>query len=448
MNYLPHTDAERQQMLEAIGVASMDELYRAIPPQLKGRSLDIPEGRSELEVQAHLAELAAKNRSTSQFASFLGAGSYRRYLPTAVDWILHRSEFLTAYTPYQPEVSQGTLQVIFEFQTMLCELTGMDAANASMYDGSTAAAEAAFMACRITRRSKVLVLDTVHPEYREVLETYSDGPGVEVVIVPHSAGKADPDRLPIDQATACVLIQVPNFFGGLEDVRAIASQIHEAGGLLVVVAEPVSLGLLEAPGAYGADVVVGEAQPFGNTMSFGGPYVGYMACREKHLRQLPGRIAGATTDAAGTRVFTLTLQTREQHIRREKATSNICTNQALNALAATVYMTVVGKRGIRELAHISLQRAHSLSRAIAAIPGFSIPFGAHFNEFVMKSPMPASELLAKLKGRGILGGVDLSRWWPELSDHVLVCVTETNSPAELERYVTELKTLAPAAARA
>ena len=445
-NYLPHTDTDRQEMLKAIGVPDSDALYHAVPASLRNFQLDIPKGRSEWEVQEHVTSLAAKNRSTSQFASFLGAGSYRRYLPAAVDWILHRSEFLTAYTPYQPEVSQGTLQAIFEFQTMICELTGMDVANASMYDASTATPEAAFMACRVTRREKVIIASTVHPEYREVLDTYAKGPGIEVVTAPQKDGKIDLDALKdlVDTQTACVILQMPNFLGTLEEAHAIGELVHASGGLLVVVADPVSLGLLEAPGRYGADIVIGEAHQLGNGASFGGPYVGFMACKDKFIRQLPGRIAGETKDANGQRVFTLTLQTREQHIRREKATSNICTNQALNALAATVYMTVVGKRGLYEVAHTSLQRAHALARAIAKVPGFVVPFGPHFNEFVVKSPVPVADLLERLKAQGILGGVALGRWYPELADCLLVSVTEVNSPADLERYAKALEAVVSA----
>jgi glycine dehydrogenase subunit 1 len=443
-NYLPHTDADRQEMLRTIGVPDSDALYHAVPASLRNFELEIPEGRSEWDVQAHVTALAAKNRSTSQFASFLGAGSYRRYLPAAVDWILHRSEFLTAYTPYQPEVSQGTLQAIYEFQTMICELTGMDLANASMYDASTATPEAAFMACRTTRREKVIVASTLHPEYREVLAAYAKGPGIAVEVAPHSGGKLDIEALSgmIDAQTACVILQMPNFLGNLEDAHAVGELIHAAGGLLVVVADPVSLGLLEAPGRYGADIVIGEAHQLGNPVSFGGPYVGYMACLDKFARQLPGRIVGETKDAKGQRVFTLTLQTREQHIRREKATSNICTNQALNALASTVYMTVIGKRGLYEVAHTSVQRAHALARAIAKVPGFSVPFGPHFNEFVVKSPVPVARLLDGLKAEGILGGVDLGRWYPELADCLLVSVTETNAPSELDRYAQALAAVA------
>lgn len=442
-NYLPHNDADRQEMFRVIGVPDSDALYQAVPASLRDFQLDIPLGCSEQEVQDQLSALAAKNRPTSRFTSFLGAGSYRRYMPAGVDWILHRSEFLTAYTPYQPEVSQGTLQAIFEFQTMIAELTGMDVANASMYDASTATPEAAFMACRITRREKVIVASTVHPEYREVLETYAKAPRVEVVTAPHKDGRLDLDALKdlIDTQTACVVLQMPSFFGTLEEAHAVGEMIHASGGLLVVIADPVSLGVLEAPGRYGADIVLGDAQPFGNAVSFGGPYVGFMACRDKFARQLPGRIAGQTVDAKGNRVFTLTLQTREQHIRREKAASNICSNQALNALAATVYMTLVGKRGLYEVAHTSLQRAHALARAIAKIPGFSVPFGPHFNEFVVRSPIPTATLLQQLKAQGILGGVPLECWYHDLHDCILVSVTEVNPPEDLDRFVKALEAL-------
>jgi glycine dehydrogenase subunit 1 len=443
-NYLPHTESERAEMIARIGVGAIDDLYRAVPDRLRQFSLDIPLSKSELEVTRHLQDLARMNRSTNEFASFLGAGAQRRFAPAAVDWILHRSEFLTAYTPYQPEVSQGTLQVIFEFQTMICQLTGLDLANASMYDGSTATAEAALMAMRQTRRQRVVVAKSVHPEYREVLRTYAAGLGAEIVEAPLSRGRIDrvalKELLALD--TACLIVQVPDFFGGIEEGRELAEMAHAADALFVVVADPTSLGVLEAPGAYGADICAGEAQAFGNAVSYGGPYVGFMACRTQFSRQLPGRIVGATTDSRGQRCYTLTLQTREQHIRREKATSNICTNQALNALAVTVYLETMGQSGIQELGRVSLHRAHALAEAIAALPGYSLPFpGAFFNEFVVKTPMNGEVLLERLREKGILGGVALGRWYPELADCVLVCVTELNSPAELDQYVSALKAL-------
>ncbi|HEY9899596.1 MAG TPA: aminomethyl-transferring glycine dehydrogenase subunit GcvPA [Pantanalinema sp.] len=449
-SYLPHTEAERAEMLEAIGVASMDDLYQGVPERLRDFSLEaIPTAKSELEVTRLLTDLAGENRSANQFASFLGAGAQRRFSPSAVDWILHRSEFLTAYTPYQPEVSQGTLQVIYEFQTMIAQLTGMDLANASMYDGSTATPEAAFMAMRVTKRNKVVVASSVHPEYREVLSSYAVGPGLQVVQAPLSGGFIDRDRLRalMTDEVAGLIVQVPSFFGGVEEGRELAEIAHAAGALFIVIADPTTLGVLEAPGAYGADIVIGEAQAFGNPVSFGGPYVGYMACRDKLSRQLPGRIVGATVDSRGQRCFTLTLQTREQHIRREKATSNICSNQALNALAATVYMEVMGKEGIFELGNVSIQRAHALAAAICEVPGFSLALpGPFFNEFVVRSPLPVPELLGKLREEGILGGIALSGWYPELSDCYLVSVNELNTPADLDRYVATLKALTASAA--
>lgn len=448
-SYLPHTDAERAEMLQAIGVETIDDLYRMVPASLRQFSLDLPTGKSELEVTQHLAALAAENRSTNQFVSFLGAGAQRRFQPSAVDWILHRSEFLTAYTPYQPEVSQGTLQVIYEFQTMISQLTGMDLANASMYDGSTATPEAAFMTTRLTRRQKVVVAGNVHPEYREVLKTYAVGPGVEVVEAPLKDGRIDMPRLGelLTPEVAGLIVQIPSFFGTVEEGYALAEAAHAVGALFVVVADPTTLGVLEAPGTYGADIVLGEAQAFGNAVSYGGPYVGYMACRDKFSRQLPGRIVGATQDARGERCFTLTLQTREQHIRREKATSNICTNQALNALAATVYMEVMGRDGLFELGNVSLQRAHALAEAIGQVPGFSLPVpGSYFNEFVVKSPLPVDTLFAKLRDAGILAGVKLETWYPELKDCFLVSVTELNSPSDLDRLVSALHSLTATAA--
>jgi glycine dehydrogenase subunit 1 len=441
-NYLPQTEADREAMLAAIGAQSMEDLLVTIPRQLRGVKLDIPAGHSEWDVQRQLARLAGRNKPLTQQRSFLGAGTTLRYRPAAVDHVASRSEFFTAYTPYQPEISQGTLQAIFEFQTMVCALTGLDVANASMYDGSTAAGEAALMAVRVTRRRKVLVSQTLHPEYAAVVRTYAWGPGIEIVTVPHKDGGIDLGALEtlLDPDVAGLIVQVPNAFGGLEPVDRIAEKVKAAGGLFIVVADPVSLGVLEAPGRYGADVCVGDAQAFGNAVSFGGPHVGFMACKEALLRQLPGRICGQTTDDRGQTCFTLTLQTREQHIRREKAASNICTNQALNALVATVHMALLGKEGVRDVARVSLQRSHFLAERISQIPGYSLAFGiAFFNEFVVKTERPAAEVAAALEQRGIVAGLPLSRWFPDLTHHLLVTVTETNAPEDLDAYVEALK---------
>lgn len=450
--YLCHTPEERAEMLTTIGVPSMEALYAHIPAAIRTRGLELPPALSEWEVQERLRELAGKNVPLSQVASFLGAGTYRRYIPAVVDAVLSRSEFYTAYTPYQPEISQGTLQTIYEFQTMVCELTGLEVANASMYDGATATAEAALMAMRLNRREKVLVANTLHPEYREVIRTYTGGIGAEIAEVPHRAGLLDADALGRMLAAgdvAGVLVQVPSFLGTVEDLRPIAEQVHAAGALLIVVAEPISLGLLVAPGHAGADIVVGDGQPLGNPVSFGGPHVGFMACREALVRQLPGRIAGASLDSRGQRVFTLTLQTREQHIRREKAISNICTNQALNALGTSVALAMLGREGLRELATTALQRAHHLAARLRAVPGFSTPLGTrHFNEFVLEVPGGREGVVRmqrELAAEGILPGVALARWYPEFAGGLLVCVTETNSPDQLDRYAGAAERFAAAA---
>ena len=443
--YLPLTEAERAAMLADIGVGSFDELIAAIPQALRCGDLDLPASHDEAELKRTLTELSCRNVSTQDVASFLGAGAYQHYVPAVVDTIIRRGEFLTAYTPYQPEISQGTLQVIFEWQTMIAELTGLDVANASLYEGSSATAEGAFMAVNVTGRKAVLVLDTVHPHHRGTLRTYADGPGIAIREVATKAGRLDlaAVQAALGPDVAAVVVQYPSFLGTVDDFRPLAEAVHAAGALLVAVCEPVSLGMLAPPGDWGADVAVGEAQPLGNALSFGGPYVGFIAARDKLVRHLPGRLVGATTDASGKRAFTLTLQTREQHIRREKAASNICTNQALMALASTVYMSLMGPSGLRGLAEISFQRAHFLAERLAELPGFSLAFPQtpFFHEFVLRVPRP-QELLQQLRRAGILGGVALAPWYPELSDALLVCVTEANRPEDLARYVEAARQIA------
>jgi glycine dehydrogenase subunit 1 len=445
VNYLPHSPEERAAMLAAIGVKTVDDLFADIPADLRLAELALPEGLSELELQAHLRKVSQRNISVKTMRSFLGAGIYHRYIPTVVDAILSRGEFFTAYTPYQPEVAQGTLQVIYEFQTMIAELTGMDVANASLYDGSTAVAEGAFLACRTTRRNTIVIPSTVHPETRQVLRTYAAGPELAVVEVGSKDGGVDLDALQsvLTQDVAAVVLQQPNFFGSLEDAARIAEMAHAVGALVVGYVDPVSLGLLQAPGDWGADIVAGDGQPFGIPPQFGGPTVGFLACREKFMRQLPGRVAGATTDAEGKVAYTLTLQTREQHIRREKATSNICTNQALCALAVTVYLTCLGPQGVREVAEISVRRAHALADKLAKVPGCRLAFpGPYFHEFVLKCDAPVEDVLAGLRKRDILGGVPLGTWYPELADCLLVAVTETNTPEDLDAYAAALAEVA------
>lgn len=439
MSYLPHTEADRRAMLDVIGLKSQEDLYHMIPSGLKKTRLELADPLSELEVQREMTTLAAKNRS---MVSFAGAGSYRRFIPSAVDAILSRSEFYTAYTPYQPEISQGTLQAIYEFQSMICLLTGMEVANASMYDGATATAEAALMAMRLTRRNKVLVSKTVHPEYREVIKTYLSGLGMNVEELDATDGMLTVDSFEATSEDAALVVAVPNFFGGLEAGKELAEKIHAAGGLFVVVAEPTSLGLLEAPAKYGADICVGDGQSFGSPMSFGGPSFGFMATTSKNARQLPGRIVGATVDTRGQRVFTLTLQTREQHIRREKATSNICSNQGLNALGATIYLSLVGKEGLKQVATMSLQGAHSLAERIDRLPGFKVKWNGFFNEFVVESSLPLERVFAEMEAKNILPGVKLGRFFPELKNCFLTCVTEANTPEELDRFVETLGAVA------
>ncbi len=376
--------------------------------------------------------------------SFLGGGSYDHFVPTTVDAILSRSEFYTAYTPYQAEMSQGLLQSIYEYQTGICELTGMDVANASVYDGASALAEAALMAIRVTKRNEVVVSRAMHPHYREVLRTYLSGSAVKIKEAPLDSGQTSQDQLSkmVDEKTACVLIQYPTFLGQIEEIEAIGSLVHGKGreALLVMAVDPISLGLLKTPGEFGADIVVGEGQSMGNSMSFGGPYVGFFATRRDLIRQMPGRIVGKTVDSEGRTAFCLTLQTREQHIRREKATSGICTNQALNALAATVYLATLGPAGLKEVATLCLMKSHQLKEKILALPGYIGPFSSpFFKEFVIKPPMGSSAFLKRLARHGILGGIDLGKYYQEMKDYILVCVTEKHTDEEMEKFLTLLK---------
>ena len=423
-------------MLAAVGLASADELFRSIPADVQlGRRLEITEPLAESEVIAAMENFAARNPAATK-PSFLGAGVYSHFSPTIVDHLIQRSEFFTSYTPYQPEISQGTLQYIFEFQTLICQLTGMEVANASMYDGSTATAEAYVMAQRVTRRDKIIVADTVHPEYREVGRTYTQHGDLEILTAKYNEQTGRVVKLDgLDDKTAAVVIQSPNFFGCVEDVAAIAEQAHAVGALLiVVVTEAISFGLLRSPGACGADIVVGEGQSFGVPMSFGGPHVGLFATREKFVRQMPGRLCGVAYDKNGNRGFVLTLSTREQHIRREKATSNICTNQGLIALAATIYMEAMGKKGLQEVAMQNAQKAAYAAKRISEIDGFDIAFSApKFNEFVVRGPRPAADILEKLRVENkIIGGLALSKYYPGRTNEFLVCVTETNSKTQID----------------
>ncbi len=444
MNFLPNTVRDRQAMLKTIGVTSVEELFSDIPEKLRFQELlDIPGGLSEYDLAKHGRELSEKNEA-KDYACFIGAGAYDHYIPSVVRHVLGRSEFYTAYTPYQPEISQAVLQSIFEYQTMVCELTGMSASNASMYDGASAAAESVGIAAGLTRRGRALVSKTVNPETITVTKTYATGHGVDIDDIPMENGVTSLKALEemLSKEVASVLIQQPNFLGNLEPVEAVSNLAKAAGASLIVSVNPMTLGLLRPPSEYGADIVVGEGQVFGNPMGFGGPYLGVLAVTNKYLRRMPGRLVGMTNDVRGQRGFVLTLQTREQHIRRDKATSNICSNEALNALAATVYLTWLGKQGIRELGAHCLQKAHYLSNRISGVKGYSIPWGNFFNEFAVKCPVDAEKVLDALLERKILAGYPLGRVYPELKDYLLVAVTEKRTKKEMDDFVAGLEGLA------
>ncbi len=447
MRYIPNSPDERADMLKQIGEASIENLFDSIPKELRlSDHLNVPAAMSELELLKHFDEMGARNEAARRI-SFLGGGAYSHYVPTIVDHLISRSEFFTAYTPYQPEISQGTLQSIFEFQTLVCQLTGMDIANASMYDGSTAMAEAVLMAERVTKRTKVIVSAAVHPQYLEVAQTYVQHAGINLQEALYCAelGTTLTDSLSaLDENTAAIVVQSPNFFGCIEDVAALAEKAHSAGALLVVsVTEAMSFGLLKSPGACGADIVVAEGQSFGVPLSYGGPYLGLFATRDKYARQIPGRLVGEAYDKDGRRGFVLTLATREQHIRREKATSNICTNEGLIALAATIYLETMGRRGVQEAARQCAQKAHYAAAEIAKLNGFSLPYsGPFFNEFIVRAPVAASPLLDRLAlEKGIDGGIALSRFDATRKNDFLVCVTETNTREQMDLLIKGLSDL-------
>ncbi|MCL4465829.1 MAG: aminomethyl-transferring glycine dehydrogenase subunit GcvPA [Chloroflexi bacterium] len=443
MNYVPNTDADREAMLRVVGVNSTAELFAAIPAAVRDPELRLPGPLSELDLRQTLSEMALRDGDPQRCLSFLGAGAYNHFIPAVVPRMIGRSEFYTSYTPYQPEISQGTLQSIFEFQSLICRLAQMDVANASLYDGAGATAEAVVLALSASRRHKVVLAGTLHPEYRQVVWTYARELGLEIIEGGRQgdAGKVSTEWLRdvMDERTACVVVQQPNFLGCLEDVAALAEVAQRVGALFVVAYDPISLGILQSPGAYGADVAVAEGQPLGIPVSFGGPYLGLFSCGEKYLRQMPGRLVGETVDNRGQRGYVLTLQAREQHIRREKATSNVCTNQALMALAATVYLSYMGPVGMRRVAELCLQKAHYAAERIAALPGFSLAFSApFFKEFAVRCPRPAREVNAALLAAGIVGGFDLSRFYPDLADCLLLCVTELHTRADIDRLVAAL----------
>src|SRR5438067_10634723 len=434
-------------MLEQIGAASIEQLFDSIPEALRLQDhLQVPAALSEIDLLRKFEQTAARNQAANRI-SFLGGGAYSHYCPTIVDHLISRSEFFTAYTPYQPEISQGTLQAIFEFQTLVCQLTGMDLANASMYDGSTAMAEAGLMAERVTRLSKVIASAAIHPQYLEVAHTYVQHAGIELQHAPFEAATG---QTPIgafdsiDDQTGAIVVQSSNFFSCIEDLEALSEKAHANGALLIVaVTEAMSFGLLHSAGACGADIVVAEGQSFGVPLSFGGPYVGLFATRDKYARQIPGRLVGEAYDKQGRRGFVLTLATREQHIRREKATSNICTNEGLIALAATVYLETMGRRGVQEVANQCAHKAAYAARAISKLDGYSLPFnGPYFNEFVVRGPLKAEGLLARFGQEGIDAGIALSRFMPDRPNDFLVCVTEVNSREQIDALVKALKNCA------
>ncbi len=431
--YTPNTDDDRRRMLDAIGVRSFDDLIADIPAEHLNPHIDLPPPTSELELRREIGAMAEQNAAPGDYACFLGAGSYRHFIPAIVRSVATRSEFMTAYTPYQPEVSQGTLQAHYEFQSLVCQLTGMEVANAGMYDGATSMAEAALMAARVTRRDRVAVLDTVSPAYRQVLETFVDSQGIAIDTL-------SPGSLQIGEGTACLLVQQPNFFGYFEEMEAMAEAAHSAGALLVVAVDLTSLGMFRPPSEYDADVVVAEGQTIGVAPTFGGPYVGIFACKQRYVRQMPGRVVGKTVDTRGRDGYVLTLQTREQHIRRERATSNICTAVGLIALMTTLYMSSLGKQGLRRVAELCYHKAHYAASLIERIPGYSLPLsGAYFREFVVQCPKPVAEINDALLERKIIGGLDVSDQAP---NGMLVCCTEMNTKEEIDRFAEALAEVA------
>ncbi len=444
MSYIPHTDAERQQMLAAVGVTTIEDLFEAVPASHRFPKLDLPAPMSEMEIMAELQSMAEANEHAGDFALFRGAGAYHHFIPAAVNHILLRSEFYTAYTPYQPEVSQGTLQAIFEYQSMMATLTGMDAANASHYDGATSLAEAVTVAMDVGRgkRRKVILSPAINPQYREVVRTYHQGTSTKFVGDNGQAGINDLVDM-LDDDTAMLAVAYPNFFGQIDDLKGLAEEVHSAGAILVIVANPMALALFKSPGELGADIVVGEGQPLGIPLSYGGPYLGFFCTKMKHVRRIAGRIVGETVDEDGKRAFVMTLRPREQDIRREKASSNICTNQGLMALSACVYLSLMGKNGLKQAATLNYHKAHYAADQIDMLDGYTVdrskPF---FNEFQVKCPQPVTEINEQLIQKGIIGGYDLGQDYPHLQNTMLIAVTETNNREEIDSLVAELKEIA------
>ena len=440
-HYIPNTEPEQAEMLATLGLNSLDDLFHDIPDQYRDPFLDLPAPLSEQEIQRELSLLASQNRPLNSGPSFLGAGSYNHFVPSVVKAIMTRGEFLTAYTPYQPEVSQGTLQVIYEFQTLIGNLYGMEVANAGMYDGATSLAEGVLMACRVTQRHQIVVSDRVAPAYQQVIRTYCQAQGIEIRTVFDWEPEINPE-------TACLVMQYPNFFGDIEDLRKHSKVAHDQGALLVVSADPMAMGMFNSPGHYDADIVTGEGQPLGIPTSYGGPYLGLFTTKQQYIRQMPSRLVGKTVDTEGRTGYVLTLQTREQHIRRERATSNICTNEALYALAATIYLAATGKQGLRQVAELCYHKAHYAAAQIEKLPGYSLPFpSTFFQEFVVQCPTKPATINRRLLEQNILGGLDLSR--PPYSsplpmgdgeggNYMLLCATEMNTKEDIEALVSAL----------
>lgn len=445
MTYIPISPAERDAMLKTVGVKSLDDLFEAVPANHRFPNLDLPPALTEMEAAAHLSDMASSNENVREhLISFLGAGAYNHYVPSVVDHMLRRGEFYTAYTPYQPEISQGTLQAIFEYQSLMASLTGMEVSNASHYDGATATAEAVNLAYAQYRgkRKKIVMSPSVHPQYREVIRTYSQGMGLEEAGDDLSSSELSPEAIIslIDEATMLVVVQYPDFFGRIYDYTKLIDAAHEKGALVCIVANPTALLMLKAPGDMGADIVVGEAQPFGIPLWYGGPYLGFFTTRKSYVHKMAGRLIGETMDVRGNRAYVLTLTAREQHIKRERATSNICTNQGLLALGCSVYMSVLGKTGLQQVANLCYQKAHYAATELSKINGFSVKFDEpFFHEFVLSCPKPASEVNQYLLDHGMLGGYDLGNDYPDLQNHLLIAVTEMNSKEDIDSLIDLLK---------
>jgi glycine dehydrogenase subunit 1 len=444
--YIPNTKTQQKRMLDEMGYSSIEELFGDIPKEVRlDKKLTLQGPMAEMELIRHMRKLASENRHVGEYPCFLGAGAYDHYIPSAIDHIISRAEFYTSYTPYQPEISQGTLQAIFEYQTMICQLTGMDVANASLYDGATAVAEGILMACQATKKKEVVIARSLHPEYRQVSATYAKFQDISIIEVGYRDGMIDIDALEkaTTNDTAAVVVQSPNFFGIIEDIKPIAELVHRNKALLIVCVDPISLAILESPGTLGADIVVGEGQSLGNSLSFGGPYLGFFATTQKLVRRMPGRVVGETVDTDGNRGFVLTLQTREQHIRRQKATSNICTNQALNALIATIYLSLLGKEGLKEVAYQCVQKSHYLYDKLINTGLFTPVFdGPFFKEFTLRSNIPPRKLNASLLEKDIIGGYPLEKVYPEIGGGWLVAVTEKRTREEMDALVERVGEIA------